>query len=90
APAPSAGGGAAAAPVSLQQVQAVIEQRCVMCHNAQLAQKGVRLDAEPLIRQHRQQIVQAAAVARTMPLNNATGITDAERELLRRWGAQAQ
>lgn len=80
---------AAAAPVTMAQVQSVIGQRCVMCHNAQVSNKNVRLDDEALIRQHRQQIVQAAAVARTMPLNNATGITEAERDLLRRWGTQA-
>jgi uncharacterized membrane protein len=29
-----------------------------------------------------------AAVERTMPLLNKTGMTDAERELLRRWAEQ--
>jgi uncharacterized membrane protein len=76
---------AAQAPVTMQQVQAVIEQRCVMCHNAQVSNKGVQLHTEALIGQHRQQILQQAVIARTMPLNNATGITEAERDLLRRW-----
>src|SRR6185369_17082544 len=43
---------AAAAAPSLAQVQAVVEQRCVICHNAQLAQKGVQLNTAALIEQH--------------------------------------
>lgn len=74
----------AAAP-SLAQVQAVIEQRCVMCHNAQLAQKGMQLHTPALIEQHAQAIYQQAVVQKTMPLNNATQITDEERALLGRW-----
>ncbi len=88
APAPSATP-AAQAPVTMQQVQAVIEQRCVMCHNAQVSNKNVQLHTEALVRQHQQQILQQAVIARTMPLNNATGITEAERDLLRRWADPA-
>jgi uncharacterized membrane protein len=75
----------AAAPPSGGEVQAVVQQRCVMCHNAQLASKNVRLDTPALLRQHAQQVLQQAVIARTMPLNNATQMTDAERALLRRW-----
>jgi uncharacterized membrane protein len=69
----------------MAQVQAVVQQRCVMCHNAQLANKNVRLDTPEFLRQHAQQVLQQAVIARTMPLNNATQMTDAERALLRRW-----
>jgi uncharacterized membrane protein len=72
-------------PPSLQEVRALIEQRCAMCHNAALAQKGVLLDSTESIRVHAQQIYQQAVVLKLMPLNNATQITDAERETLRRW-----
>jgi len=88
APAPrSAATAQAATPVTLQQVKAVIDQRCAMCHNAQLAQKGVQLHTEALIQQHRQAIVQQTVIARTMPLNNATQMTEDERALLQRWAA---
>ncbi len=76
---------AAAAPVTLAQVQPIIEQRCVLCHNAQLQNKGVALHSAELIEQHRQQIYQQAVLQKLMPLNNATGITEAERTLIGRW-----
>jgi uncharacterized membrane protein len=66
-------------------VQAVITQRCVVCHNAQVQQKGVALHTGALVRQHAQAIHQQAVLLRTMPLNNATQMTDDERVLLRRW-----
>jgi uncharacterized membrane protein len=45
APAPPSAQARAAAtqPATTAQVQAVVQQRCVMCHNAQLAQKNVAL-----------------------------------------------
>ena len=78
---------------SFSEVQAVIAQRCVMCHNADLAQKGVQLHTPALIAQNAQSIYQQAVVQKLMPLNNATAITDAERALLGRWfeaGAKTQ
>ncbi|MDC8770497.1 urate hydroxylase PuuD [Roseateles albus] len=83
---------AQAAP-SFAEVQAVITQRCVLCHNADLAQKGVQLHTPALIAQNAQLLYQQAVVQKLMPLNNATAITEAERALLGRWfeaGAKAQ
>ncbi len=85
APAPRSAALANAAPVTFAQVQAVVDQRCVMCHNAQLQSKNVRLDAADQIALHAQQIYQQAVVLKLMPMNNATQITDAERALLGRW-----
>ncbi len=87
APAPSANASSSMAEPAptLAQVQAVVAQRCVLCHNAQLANKGVRLDTAEQIGAHAQQIYQQAVVLKAMPMNNATGITDAERALLSRW-----
>ncbi|MFO1326547.1 MAG: urate hydroxylase PuuD [Rubrivivax sp.] len=70
---------------TLAQVHAVVQQRCVACHNAQLAQKNVSLHTPELLRQHALAVYQQAAVLRQMPLNNATQITDDERALIRRW-----
>jgi uncharacterized membrane protein len=92
APAPREAAAATAAPASFAQVQQVVGQRCVMCHNAQLANKGVALDTPEGIEQHAQALYQQAVVQKTMPLNNATQITEAERALLGRWfegGAKA-
>ena len=86
APRPAAASAPAAAPVpTLAQVQQVMEQRCLMCHGAQVQMKNVRLDSPDSLRQHAQGIYQQVVVTRLMPMNNATQITDAERELIGRW-----
>ncbi|PIF89856.1 putative membrane protein [Acidovorax sp. 62] len=72
-------------------VQAVLEQRCYLCHGAQVQMKNLRLDSPALVKQNAQAIYQQAVVQKLMPMNNATQITDAERALIGRWfeaGAQ--
>ena len=76
---------AATRPVAFAQVQAVISQRCTLCHNAEVQQKGVALHTPALIQQHAQAIYQQAVVQKLMPMNNATQISDDERALLKRW-----
>ncbi len=71
--------------VAFAEVQSVLEQRCVVCHNASLQSKNVALHTPPLIKQHAQAIYQQVVVLKLMPMNNATQITDAERALIRRW-----
>jgi uncharacterized membrane protein len=86
APAPRRALAAApAAPVAYGAVQAVIEQRCTMCHNAALAQKNVALHEPALVKQHAQAVYQQVSVLKLMPLNNATQMTDDERALIKRW-----
>ncbi len=68
-----------------QNVQNILTQRCVMCHGPQLQMKNVRLDSADAVKLHAQNIYQQAVVTKIMPMNNATGITDAERLLLRQW-----
>jgi len=75
----------ASQPADAAAVRAVIDQRCVLCHNAQVQQKGVALhDAEGL-KKHAQNVYQQTAVLKLMPMNNATQITEAERALVKRW-----
>ena len=76
---------AAAAPATFAQVQGVVAQRCVLCHNAQLMSKNVRLDSADEIAKHAQTIYQQVVVLKAMPMNNATQITGAERALIGRW-----
>ena len=71
--------------VDVQQVKAVIDQRCVMCHGEALQSKGVRLDSPALLKQHAQAVYQQTVVTRQMPMNNATGITEEERALIGQW-----
>ncbi len=75
----------AAVPASFAQVRQVVGERCVLCHGEQLVNKNVQLHTPELVRQHAQAIYQQAVVQKTMPLNNATKMTEAERALLRRW-----
>ena len=75
----------AARPADYAAVRAVVDQRCVLCHNAQVQQKNVMLhDAEGL-KKHAQNVYQQSVLLKLMPLNNATQITDAEREVIKRW-----
>ncbi|WP_397408322.1 urate hydroxylase PuuD [Polaromonas sp.] len=66
-------------------LQKVLEQRCYLCHGAQVQMKNVRLDSPALLRQHAQAVYQQVVVSKTMPMNNTTGITEAERALVRQW-----
>ncbi len=73
------------APIGYKTVQAVFEQRCHLCHGAQVQMKNVRLDSPEGVKLHAQNIYQQSVVTKVMPLNNATGITDAERALIKQW-----
>ena len=78
---------ASAAPVAFADVQAIVAIRCVACHNGGVANKNVRLDSPAAIVAHARDIEQQAVILRTMPFNNATGITEGERAALGRWVA---
>ena len=75
----------AVAPVSYTQMQAVLALRCHSCHGAQVQMKNVRLDSPEGVQQHALGIYQQAVVTRQMPMNNATGITPEERNLIAQW-----
>ncbi len=69
----------------VRDVQKVLEQRCYMCHGAAVQMKNVRLDSPEGLKQHAQAVYQQVVVTKVMPMNNATGITDAERALIGQW-----
>jgi len=81
----SAAAGTQAGGPGIQEVRKVLEQRCTMCHGAAVQMKNVRLDTPAALRQHAQSVYQQAVVTRLMPMNNSTGITDAERALIGQW-----
>ena len=72
-------------PNSYAELQRVLEQRCYVCHGAQVQMKNVRLDSPALVKQHAQNIYQQVIVTKQMPMNNTTGITDAERVSIGKW-----
>ncbi len=74
-------------------MQKVLEQRCYLCHGAQVQMENVRLDSPDLMKQHAQNIYQQVVVTKQMPMNNSTGIADSGRALLGKWfsdGAKVQ
>ena len=77
--------GRATGPSDYQNVQTVLEQRCTMCHGAQVQMKNVRLDSPGAVKQHAQAVYQQVVVTRLMPMNNVTGITEAERGVIGQW-----
>jgi uncharacterized membrane protein len=75
----------AAGTIGYQKVQAVLAQRCYMCHGEAVQMKNVRLDSPQALASHAQAVYQQAVVTKIMPMNNATQITDAERDLIKQW-----
>jgi uncharacterized membrane protein len=85
APQPAAPAAATVAPAKFADVQAVMAQRCVMCHGAALQSKNVRLDTPDELSRHAQAVYQQVVVIKVMPMNNATQMTEDERALIKRW-----
>jgi uncharacterized membrane protein len=75
----------AVGPIDYKDLQPVLQQRCYMCHGAQVQMKNVRLDSVEGVKLHAQAVYQQVVVTKVMPMNNATGITDAERGLIKQW-----
>ncbi|MCB2071514.1 MAG: hypothetical protein KDF67_18785, partial [Ottowia sp.] len=71
--------------VDYAALQPVVAQRCYMCHGEAVQMKGIRLDSQEGLTAHAQQVYQQVVVAKLMPLNNATGITDTERAMFATW-----
>ena len=71
-------------------MQKVVEQRCLLCHGAQVQMKSVRLDSPQEIASHAQAIYQQVVVSRVMPMSNSTGMTDDERALIDTWFRRAR
>ena len=73
-------------------VQQIVNQRCVPCHSPNPTQPGISspgagvlLDTPERIRDQANLIRVVAVDSTTMPLGNATHMTDAERETLANW-----
>jgi uncharacterized membrane protein len=75
----------ATGPISYGTLQPVLAQRCYMCHGALVQMKNVRLDSAQGVKTHAQNMYQQVVVTKIMPMNNATGITPAERQLIKQW-----
>jgi uncharacterized membrane protein len=83
---------AGSAPATFADAQAVIARRCIECHSATptdatftVAPAGVMFDTPEQIQRMALRIKERTVVTKTMPFNNKTGITEAERALLGAW-----
>ncbi len=70
---------------SFAEIRSVISMRCAACHSAGSASGGVQLASEASIRANAGAINRVAGVSEIMPLGNITGMTEAEREMIRVW-----
>lgn len=84
-PAPASAVAGVGGPISYKTIQPILAQRCYMCHGSEVQMKNVRLDSAQGLSSHAQMVYQQAVVTRIMPMNNATGISDAERALIKQW-----
>ncbi|HNQ11430.1 MAG TPA: hypothetical protein PKM45_13470, partial [Giesbergeria sp.] len=75
----------AGAQFDTKELQAVLQQRCVQCHGAEVQMKGLRLDVPEQVASRASLIYQQVVQQKLMPLNNATQMTEAERALVARW-----
>jgi uncharacterized membrane protein len=66
-------------------VQAIAQARCVMCHNAQVNFKNIRLDSTQNIEKNAALIYQQVVVTKLMPNGNSTGMTLEERQVVSDW-----
>jgi uncharacterized membrane protein len=82
----------AEATISFEEVQQIIENRCVSCHAQSPSDstfsappKGIVFDSSEAIRAQAQLIYQNAVISDYMPLGNKTGMLPEEREKLGIW-----
>ncbi len=66
-------------------ISAIMAARCVMCHGELVQMKGVRLDSAAGLNGHALAVYQQVVVTRQMPMNNSTGLTEAERSQIKAW-----
>ena len=78
--------------VSFQQARDVVQARCTSCHAASpvhpafpAAPLGVLLETDEQIVSQAERIYQQTVVTRAMPIGNLTAMTEAERDVIRRW-----
>jgi len=81
---------AASGEVPVARAQAIVQQRCVPCHSEHptkvgSAPLGIELDTPEQMRSRAAAIERVAVESKVMPLGNATGMTQAERDELGQW-----
>jgi uncharacterized membrane protein len=90
--APPANPNACKSSVSFTEVNIIIQSRCISCHSSRptddiykVAPNGVMYDTPNDVVKKKELIMQRVVLTKTMPQNNKTNMTEAERDLLRCW-----
>lgn len=68
-----------------KSMQHVLARHCLPCHGRKLQMKSIRLDAAHDVKAYAPYIYQQVVVNERMPQGNRTGMTQAEREFVKRW-----
>lgn len=81
--------------VAFAEVNTIIQNRCISCHSARPTDdfykappNGVVYDTPQDIEKMKDKILQRVVLTKSMPQNNKTNMTEAERELIRCWITQ--
>lgn len=86
-------GGSASEPASFDEVQQIVEQRCVPCHSPEPTIEGyenaglIDLTDPENIRMNKELINTVVVVQKRMPFNNETNMTQEERDRIAAWAA---
>jgi uncharacterized membrane protein len=82
----------ASVPVSFDEVNIIIQERCIQCHSASptddqwtSAPNGVMYDTPEQIKAMTDKIMSRTIRSKSMPLGNKTKMTDEERKKLKHW-----
>lgn len=71
--------------VSFSTANAIVTQRCHMCHAGTNPRGGVRLDSGDQMKKLADRIKARAVTSKGMPQGNVTNMTDGERQTLGAW-----
>jgi uncharacterized membrane protein len=93
--APQKNAGECKTDISINEVNMIVQQRCVSCHSSKPTDdvytsppNGVVYDTPQDIIRLKDKIYQRVVVTKTMPQNNKTGMTPEERDAIRCWFEQ--
>ncbi|HEX8331632.1 MAG TPA: urate hydroxylase PuuD [Segetibacter sp.] len=93
--APQKNTGACKTDISINEINMIVQQRCVSCHSSKPTDdvytappNGVVYDTPQDIFRLKDKIYQRVVVTKTMPQNNKTGMTPEERDAIRCWFEQ--
>jgi uncharacterized membrane protein len=85
------GNGGSAEPATFEEVQGIVEQRCVPCHSPSPTIEGyeqaglIDLSDPANVESNKELINTVVVVQKRMPFNNETNMTEEERDRIASW-----